>query len=80
MSAESIQHHTDNKGNVIQYTLWEVEHGDAALVAAVEALGPIADSPFSTLKVVSVPSYIAWEVVQNVDGTEHTAEQHRIWS
>ena len=51
---------------------------DLDLVAVVELLGKKADSWSSELKVVEVPDDVKWHI-NEYDGLEHVAENHRTW-
>lgn len=48
------------------------------LVECVEKLGPEASSSLSHLVVVEIPAGIDW-YIDNYDGMETIAEQHRVW-
>jgi hypothetical protein len=59
----------------------ELARDDADLIAVVEALGADADTRYSELKVVEVPIWLrekGWSV-EEYDGWEHIAEDHRTW-
>ena len=48
------------------------------LVEVVEALGEKANGRFASLKIVEVPArVVVW--LQDYDGREHLAEEHRTW-
>ena len=49
------------------------------LVSVVEHLGNGADGNFSSLKVVQIPADVTW-VIEDYDGKEWIAEQHRTWN
>lgn len=51
---------------------------DPDLVAAVEELGTLADGRCASLKVVTIPDGVEW-TIEEYDGNEHVAEQHRTW-
>ena len=48
------------------------------LVEVVENLGRAGWSPYANLKVVEVPDHVAW-VIEEFNGREVVAEQHRTW-
>jgi hypothetical protein len=50
-----------------------------SLVYVVEMLGKKANGPFASLKVVEIPAYVKWEIV-NYDGYEQISELTRRWS
>jgi len=49
------------------------------LIEVVEELGAEADGPHAELKIVKVPSDVKWSI-QEYDGAERVAEEHRTWS
>lgn len=54
------------------------DRADPLLVQAVEALGAKADGEHAELRVVEIPDGISWEL-DEYDGIEHVAEEHRTW-
>jgi hypothetical protein len=42
-------------------------------------LGAEANGRYAQLKIVTIPDGIEWEI-EEYDGNEHIAEQHRTWS
>lgn len=52
---------------------------DPALVAIVEEMGRSSFGGFAELKVVEVPDDIKWHI-EEYDGREWVAEDHRTWS
>jgi len=48
------------------------------LVQVVEELGDIASDGYSELSVVEIPDDVEW-YIEEYDGMEHIAEQHRTW-
>jgi hypothetical protein len=55
-----------------------IERDDPALVATVQALGEEANGDFANLRVVKIPGDVEWEI-DEYDGLEWVAEQHRTW-
>lgn len=51
---------------------------DPDLVAVVKELGEKANGAHANLKIVSVPDDVAWHI-EEYDGAEHVAENHRKW-
>jgi hypothetical protein len=49
-----------------------------SLVKVVEQLGEGANGPFAKLKVVEIPDDVAWQI-EEYDGREWVAEEHRTW-
>ena len=56
----------------------EIERNDSALVQVVEELGEKASGPHAELKVVEIPDDVKWKI-DEYDGSEWVAEQHRTW-
>jgi hypothetical protein len=57
----------------------EIPRDDPYLVQVVEQLGgKDASGRFATLKVVTIPADVQWQI-EEYDGSEWVAEQHRIW-
>lgn len=54
------------------------DRSDPLLVEAVEVLGKQANGSMAELVVVSVPDGVAWHI-EEYDGNEHVAENHRVW-
>lgn len=55
-----------------------IPRDDQHLVQMVEKLGASANGHAATLKVVEIPSDVAWKI-EKVGGVEHVSEAHRIW-
>jgi len=49
------------------------------LIRVVEELGSEANGPFADLKIVEVPDDVHWDI-EEYDGIERVAEQHRTWA
>lgn len=56
----------------------DVERNDPLLVQVVEELGDKANGGHAELAVVEIPDEVQW-TVEEYDGWEHIAEQHRTW-
>ena len=56
----------------------EIVRDDPYLVQVVEELQSNADGSHSKLKVVTIPADVQWQI-EEYDGAEWVAEQHRIW-
>ena len=56
----------------------DIARDDAALVEVVETLGKAANTRFSDLAVIEIPADVAWQI-EEYDGWEWVAEQHRTW-
>jgi len=59
-------------------TLRSCDRADPDLVRVVEELGKEANGKHADLKVVEIPDGVEWEI-EEYDGTEWVAEQHRTW-
>ena len=55
------------------------DRSDPDLVAVVEEMDDLANTEYSVLKVVEIPDDVEWEV-EEYDGLEWIAENHRTWS
>ena len=56
----------------------EIPRDDLLLVRVVEELGDAASAPHATLRVVTVPVGVQWEI-DDYDGMESIHEAHRSW-
>ncbi len=56
----------------------DVKRDNPLLVAIVEELGERANGDSGELCIVNIPDGVAWEI-EEYDGLEHIAEQHRTW-
>ena len=57
----------------------DIARDDPDLVAVVEKLGEEAFGNYASLKVVEIPDDVKW-FIDEYDGAEHIAEEHRTWS
>lgn len=57
----------------------DIPRDDPYLVQIVRELGMAANGAHSNLKIVEIPGDVEW-MVQEYDGAEWIAEQHRTWS
>jgi hypothetical protein len=56
----------------------DIARDDSVLVALVRELGEAVNSEFANLRVVKVPGDVEW-AIEEYDGLEWVAEQHRTW-
>jgi len=56
----------------------DIPRDDAALIQVVEELGDGANGSFAKLKIVEIPDDVLWQI-EEYDGKEWVAEQHRTW-
>jgi hypothetical protein len=57
----------------------EIARDDPALVSVVRDLGDEAAGNYAELKIVTIPADVLWQI-DEYDGWEWVAEQHRTWS
>lgn len=55
------------------------ERNDPVLIQVVEELGRAANGELAALKVVEIPDDVKWQI-EEYDGNEWVAEEHRTWS
>lgn len=77
LSEAAMQEYCQRKG-IEHVNRWDIPRDDSTLVELVETM-PNASGKYSRLKVVDVPDDVDW-VVEEYDGLEWVAEQHRTWS
>lgn len=58
---------------------WDIPRNDCDLVSIVEELGCDSWGEYAELKVVEIPDGIEW-TIEDYDGMEKIAENHRTWS
>lgn len=57
----------------------KIERTDPDLIKTIELLGKKANGPYSDLKIVEIPDDIKY-TIEEYDGVEWVAEEHRTWS
>ena len=57
---------------------YSIPRDDPALLQVVLTLGVAANGECADLKIVEIPDYVQWHV-EEYDGNEHIAEDHRSW-
>ena len=67
------------KSNALCWSHYDLERNDPLLIQVVEEMGKNANNRFSELKIVEIPDDVAWHI-QEYDGLEWVAENHRTWS
>ena len=65
-------------GEVFPLSVYDIERNDPVLVKVVEQLGDRANGYYSELSVVEIPDDVKW-MIQEYDGIEWIAEEHRTW-
>jgi len=78
LSPKASQRYKERTGKTIG-AYPDIERNDPDLVSVVEELGEKANGPDARLKVVEIPDYVEW-YIEEYDGCEHVAEEHRRWS
>lgn len=56
----------------------DMERDDPILIQVVEELGETANGRCAVLKIVEIPDYVEWGI-EEYDGQEWIAENHRVW-
>jgi hypothetical protein len=56
----------------------EIPRDDADLVSIVESLGSKANGSCADLRIIEIPEGVNWQI-EEYDGIEWIAEQHRTW-
>jgi hypothetical protein len=56
----------------------DIPRNDPALIQVVEELGDGVNGSFAKLKIVEIPDDVLWQI-EEYDGKEWVAEQHRTW-
>jgi len=74
---------TQRLGQLIKVNghLWSernIARDDVVLISVVRDLGPAANGAHADLKIVRVPADVNWQI-EEYDGLEWIAEQHRTW-
>lgn len=57
----------------------DIKRIDKDLIKVIEELGEKANTKVSTLKIVDIPDGVKW-TIEEYDGNEWIAEEHRTWS
>jgi len=71
--------HLEEDEHYLSYHEFTENRADPDLVAVVEQMGKDVDTSYSELKIVDVPDDVKW-LIEEYDGLEHIAEEHRTWS
>ena len=79
LSNEAARRIRDLKGTTKDIDIWDIERSDPALIQVIEELGKAANGSYADLRVVEIPDDVEWHI-EEYDGLEHVAENHRTWS
>ena len=71
--------HVGENDHYLTYYKFGEDRSDADLVDVVEQLGEDANGWAADLQIVEIPDDVEW-YVEEYDGMEHIAEEHRTWS
>lgn len=55
------------------------DRSDPLLIEVIEELGKEANGPFAKIKIVKIPADAKWHI-EEYDGAEWVAEDHRTWN
>jgi hypothetical protein len=56
----------------------DIARDDPALIQTIEELGDEASDRFARLRIIEIPDGVEWQI-EEYDGNEWVAEQHRTW-
>ena len=75
-------HYEDLSTEEREQIIWDarIKRTDPHLVQVVEELGEAAAGKFSELEIVEIPDDVEFWSIQEHDGKEWVAENHRTWS
>jgi hypothetical protein len=73
----SMEHILYKKG-IVFYVDEEDSRTDPVAVEIVEMMGNAADGAYASLRVVEIPDNVKY-TIEEYDGAEHVAEEHRTW-
>jgi len=63
---------------MVMVLIFKVDRTNPDLIRVVETLGKKADGMCAKLKVVEIPDGIRY-TIEDYDGAEHIAEEHKTW-
>ena len=66
------------ESNKLYFSDRDISRNDAILIQVVKELGKEADGQCATLEIIEIPDRIDWEIEEH-DGVEWVAEEHRTW-
>jgi hypothetical protein len=60
------------------FLYYDINRDDPYLIKIVKEMGDSVNGPCANLKIVEIPADVAW-LIQDYDGIEWVAEEHRTW-
>jgi hypothetical protein len=78
LNDEAMREYKHRAGITDEYYSYDIARDCPHLVAMVEELGHKIETNFSRLKIVNIPDDVKWQI-EEYDGMEWIAEQHRTW-
>ena len=78
LSEEAESRYREITGEYWPMFRWEVKRDDPMLIRVIEELGDKASGKYADLKIVEIPDGVQWQI-DEYDGNEWVAEQHRTW-
>ena len=78
LSKKALALYNERAGTVLRYE-YDIKRDAPILVEIVEQLGEDANGDFAELKIVEIPDDVQWGI-QEYDGNEWIAENHRTWN
>ncbi len=78
LSEAASQRYRELAGVPVSEYHWELKRDDPYLVQTVLELGEAANATYASLKVVTIPDDVEWQI-DEYDGNEWIAERHRTW-
>jgi len=70
--------HLEEEDHYLSYRQFTENRADPDLVAVVEQFGNDVNTVYSKLRIVDIPDDVEY-TVEECDGLEHIAENHRTW-
>lgn len=67
-----------NNQNETYWSYYDMKRDDPLLIQVVKELKNLANGRCAELEIVEIPDGVKWEI-DEYDGIEHVAEQHRTW-
>lgn len=68
----------DVSSNEGYFSSTHIPRNDPDLIAIVEEMGETANGDYAELRIIEIPDDVKWEI-EEYDGMEWVAEQHRTW-